>query len=110
MGRDWEGKSPRYRIEGWRFQDLFRGVGKLHVVWNDGVAHLRHDVVQYLHAHDERGNLAQTVRDYESFRHFFQHFSRRLFPWTAPYFPDNMSLHVYTHGGGRGIALTAGDR
>jgi hypothetical protein len=91
------------------FKIYFEAWEALHLVWNDGVARLRQDVVQYLRAHHERENLAQAIRDYEAFRHFFQHFSRLLFPWTAPYFPDHLSLHVYTRGGGRGIVFTAGD-
>ena len=91
------------------FKVFFEAWEALHLVWKDGVAYLRQDIVQYLRAHHDMENLAQTIGDYESFRHFFQHFSRLLFPWTAPYFPDHLSLHAYIHAGGRGIVLTAGD-
>jgi hypothetical protein len=50
------------------FKIFFEAWESLHLVWNDGVANLRHDVVQCLRAHDEREILAPTVRDYESFR------------------------------------------
>ncbi|CAJ2504766.1 Uu.00g121600.m01.CDS01 [Anthostomella pinea] len=101
---------------------------KLHLVQDDaddetGGTYVRNDIIQYLRAssrdQDQDGgkksddhqdqDLAQTIRTYEAFRAFLARFANVLFPWTAPYFADHMSLHAHFKSGGRGIVLTAGD-
>lgn len=88
----------------------------------EGATYIRDDVIQYLRSHElivknaeftEDGSeglgLAHTIRSYEAYRAFIQKFANLLFPWTAPYFSDHMSLHAHFKKGGRGIVLTAGD-
>jgi hypothetical protein len=96
------------------FKPLFEAWEALHVVWSGDIPYIRQDVVQYLrnrHGKEKLPSkrLAQASGSYESYRYVFQQLSQLLFPWTAPYFPDHMSLHVHFHGGGRGIVCTAGD-
>lgn len=89
---------------------------------NEGGTYVRDDVVQYMrsHVHEdmisgtgiaglETMDLAQQIRSYENYRYFLAKFGQMLFPWTAPYFSDHMSLHAHFKRGGRGIVLTAGD-
>lgn len=89
---------------------------------NEGGTYVRDDVVQYLRSHVsedmkegiglaglEAMDLASMIRAYESYRYFLAKFGQMLFPWTAPYFSDHMSLHAHFKRGGRGIVLTAGD-
>ncbi|KAJ9653624.1 hypothetical protein H2198_007215 [Neophaeococcomyces mojaviensis] len=89
---------------------------------SEGATYIRDDVIQYLRSRQqstgddessEEGidgmNLAQTIRSYEAFRSFLQKFAKLLFPWTAPYFSDHMTLHSSFKKGGRGIVLTVGD-
>lgn len=53
--------------------------------------------------------LARTLRGYETYRAFLAKMAELLFPFTAPYFGDHMTLHVDSRRGGRGIVLTAGN-
>ena len=89
---------------------------------SEGGTYVRDDVVQYMRSHVhgdlvsdigipglEGMDLAQQIRSYESYRYFLVKFGQMLFPWTAPYFSDHMSLHAHFKRGGRGIVLTAGD-
>lgn len=89
---------------------------------SEGGTYVRDDVVQYMRSHVhgdlvsgkgipglESMDLAQQIRSYESYRYFLVKFGQMLFPWTAPYFSDHMSLHAHFKRGGRGIVLTAGD-
>jgi alpha 1,3-mannosyltransferase len=91
---------------------------ELHLTFDEeGGAHVRDDVIQYLrhHQHDSteedlsESSLAQTIHSYEAYRYFLVKFGQLLFPWTAPYFGDHMTLHSHFRKGGRGIVLTAGD-
>lgn len=83
----------------------------------EGGTYIRDDVVQYLRNHDHGESiagltdmpLASAIRSYESYRYFLAKFGQLLFPWTAPYFSDHMTLHAHFKRGGRGIVLTAGD-
>jgi len=87
----------------------------------EGATYIRDDVIQYLRSRQSIGsdqfsedsidgiNLAQTIRSYEAFRAFMLKFAKLLFPWTAPYFADHMTLHTSFKKGGRGIVLTVGD-
>ncbi|KAI1490954.1 glycosyltransferase family 71 protein [Biscogniauxia mediterranea] len=53
--------------------------------------------------------LSRTIQSYEAFRSFITDFANLLFPWTAPYFANHMTLHTHLKNGGRGIVLTAGE-
>ena len=89
---------------------------------SEGNIIIRDDVLPYLRAHQQdlskaelsedgigEFTFAQTIRAYEAYRVFLNKFAALLFPWTAPYFSDHMSLHASFKKGGRGIVLTAGD-
>lgn len=100
------------------FRKFFEAWEELHLTFDEeGGTYVRDDVIQYLRHHqhqpsdDEFGEstLAQTIHSYETYRWFLTKFSQLLFPWTAPYFPDHMTLHSHFKKGGRGIVLTAGD-
>jgi Mannosyltransferase putative len=92
------------------FKTFYEAWERLHLVANEDSIHIRNNVVQYLRTHLAQAGLAETIRSYESFRYFLQRLSALLFPWTAPYFADHMTLHAYFYNGGRGIVLFAGDR
>lgn len=100
----------------------------LHVVTDaEGGTHVRDDVIQYLRYHHTAGRAADAAGDvggsssqdhddlvgrihaYEDFRRLLGHLNELLFPFTAPYFPDHMTLRSHLKKGGRGIALTAGN-
>lgn len=66
-------------------------------------------MIQTLRSHNPSKSLAQTIRSYEAYRSFLQRLSTLLFPWTAPYFADHMTLHTHFHNGDRGIVLSTGD-
>ncbi|KAK5939048.1 hypothetical protein PMZ80_008351 [Knufia obscura] len=105
------------------YRKYFEAWEALHMTTDsEGATYIRDDVIQYLRSHQQdldgseytdegvHGmNLAQTVRTYEAYRAFLLKFANLLFPWTAPYFSDHMSLHAHFKKGGRGIVLTAGD-
>lgn len=98
---------------------------ELHVVTDsEGGTHVRDDVIQYLRYHaslrsasadddddasDEHNDLVGRIHAYEDFRRLLGHLNELLFPFTAPYFPDHMTLRSHLKKGGRGIALTAGN-
>ena len=89
----------------------------LHVVTDGTLTYVRDDVVQYLETVSttdlevisdmQRGDI---IRAYESYRHFLTLLSGHLFPWTAPYFSDHMTLHAHFYHGGRGIVLSGNDK
>jgi hypothetical protein len=105
------------------YKSYFEAWEDLHLDTDDeGGTYVRDDVVQYMrsHVHEdmiagkgipglEGMDIAQQIRSYESYRYFLAKFGQMLFPWTAPYFSDHMSLHAHFKRGGRGIVLTAGD-
>ena len=105
------------------YKKYFEAWEALHMTTDsEGATYIRDDVIQYLRSHQQdlggseftdegvHGlNLASTVRSYEAYRAFLLKFANLLFPWTAPYFSDHMSLHAHFKKGGRGIVLTAGD-
>jgi alpha 1,3-mannosyltransferase len=100
------------------YKKFFDAWEELHLTFDEeGGSYVRDDVIQYLRHHqhqptgDEFGEspLAQTIHSYEAYRYFLVKFGQLLFPWTAPYFPDHMTLHSHFKRGGRGIVLTAGD-
>ncbi|KAI8628484.1 glycosyltransferase family 71 protein [Xylariaceae sp. FL1651] len=97
------------------YQKYFGAWEKLHLGTNEktGEIYIQDDVIQYLQGTQGEASrdpsLATTVHGYESFRAFMTTFARMLFPFTAPYFSDHMTLHAQIKNGGRGIVLTAGD-
>ncbi|KAK4987275.1 hypothetical protein LTR66_007642 [Elasticomyces elasticus] len=88
---------------------FFEAWETLHLVTNRESVYIRDDLVQYLRSHHDQATLAQTIHSYEAFRYFLQRLSTLLFPWTAPYFANHMTLHTHFYKGGRGIVLSAGD-
>jgi hypothetical protein len=119
------GGKERMRELGLRtrqYKKYFNAWEKLHIAESDfGEVAVRDDVIQYLHSglvgEKSSGDvpslagasLANTIVTYEAFRTFLGKFAQILFPFTAPYFSDHMSLHSHFKKGGRGIVLTAGD-
>ena len=96
------------------YKTYFEAWEDLHLIPSGDDVHIRDDVIQYLRDRQEfagslTSSFAQTVRTYESYRHFLQTLSSLLFPWTAPYFADHMRLHTHFKTGGRGIVLSCGD-
>lgn len=104
---------------------------QLHVVTDaEGSDHVRDDVVQYLRYQasaaaaaaaattdddddddrgDEHEDLVGRIHAYEDFRRLLVQLNELLFPFTAPYFPDHMTLRSQLKKGGRGLVLTAGN-
>ena len=85
----------------------------LHLVYDDDHVHIRQNMIQFIRDNHNKldladTTLAQTLRSYENFRHLVTSLAELLFPWTAPYFSDHMSLHASLYKAGRGIVLTAG--
>lgn len=105
------------------YKKYFEAWEALHMTSDaEGATYIRDDLIPYMRSHQqsldgaefadegvEGLNLATTVHQYESYRVFLQKFAALLFPWTAPYFSDHMTLHASIKKGGRGIVLTAGD-
>lgn len=89
-------------------------------VWEDLHLHVlaksaygRDNLVQLIRDHhrelDLDGmSLSQALRAYENYRSFITNLGDLLFPWTAPYYADHMSLHASLYKAGRGIVLSAG--
>lgn len=100
-----------------RYNKYLEAWEDLHLVPDpEGGTNIRDDVIQYIHdqhrtASEEDGynDLAETIHAYESYRQLLVKLSELLFPFTAPYFPDHMTLRSHIQKGGRGIALTAGN-
>ncbi|KAL1876299.1 hypothetical protein Daus18300_002927 [Diaporthe australafricana] len=100
-----------------RYKKYLEAWEDLHLVPDrEGGTNIRDDMIQYIHgqhraADDEDGynDLAETIHAYESYRQLLVKLSELLFPFTAPYFPDHMTLRSHIQKGGRGIALTAGN-
>lgn len=96
------------------FKTYFEAWEALHFVSSGDDVHIRDDVIQYLRSQPDftsslTPSFAQTIRSYESYRYFLQRLSSLLFPWTAPYFANHMTLHTHFKNGGRGIVLSCGD-
>lgn len=110
-----------------RYKKYYEAWEALHVVTDaEGATHVRDDVIQYLRAReaaasaaaspgDERededahGRLVERIHAYEDFRRLLVRLNEQLFPFTAPYFPDHMTMRSHLRRGGRGIVLTAGN-
>jgi alpha 1,3-mannosyltransferase len=96
------------------FKTYFEAWEALHFVSSGDDMYIRDDVIQYLRSRQDFASsltlsFAETIRSYESYRYFLQRLSSLLFPWTAPYFANHMTLHTHFKNGGRGIVLSCGD-
>ncbi|PLB46374.1 putative alpha-1,3-mannosyltransferase [Aspergillus steynii IBT 23096] len=96
------------------FKSLLEPWKALHLISRDEQHYVRDNVIQYLRKHPEIIDsldlpLSQVIRSYEAYRSLITGLSSLLFPWTAPYYSDHMTLHAQLYGGSRGIVFTAGD-
>ncbi|KAJ4406623.1 hypothetical protein N0V82_010089 [Gnomoniopsis sp. IMI 355080] len=108
-----------------KYKKYYEAWEALHVTTDaDGAnMHIRDDVLPYLRhraaaggaggsatdAESEHILLVDKIHAYEDFRRLLVQLNQLLFPFTAPYFPDHMTLRTHLHKGGRGIVLTAGN-
>lgn len=109
-----------------KYKKYYEAWEALHVAKDaDGTnMHIRDDVLPYLRhraavaaatdgtgadAESEHVLLVDKIHAYEDFRRLLVQLNQLLFPFTAPYFPDHMTLRTHLHKGGRGIVLTAGN-
>lgn len=97
------------------FKQLLEPWEALHVVHTPTSSHVRDDIVTYLRKAADVSAISTTltradmIHTYETYRYFLTQLSSLLFPWTAPYFADHMSLHAHLRHGDRGIVLSGGD-
>ena len=91
------------------FKTYFDAWEDLHLVESGDASLVRDDIVPHLRTIMSGQKLADTIRSYETFRYFFQRLSNALYPWTAPYWSDHVTMHSHFRNGGRGIVLSAGD-
>jgi alpha 1,3-mannosyltransferase len=88
---------------------------ELHLISIENSLYIRDDVMQHLWSRGTKvsklspSGFAELVRSYESYRSLILNLGSLLFPWTAPHFPDHMTLHTQISHGGRGIVTTAGN-
>ncbi|CAN8100717.1 unnamed protein product [Discula destructiva] len=100
-----------------KYKKYYEAWEDLHVVTDSaGDTNVRDDVIQYLRNKastadlpDEHSLLVDQIHAYEDFRRLLVQLNGLLFPFTAPYFPDHMTLRSQLKKGGRGIVLTAGN-
>lgn len=103
-----------------KYKKYYEAWEALHVGTDaEGAMHIRDDVIPYLRhraaAADSADNefehvlLVDKIHAYEDFRRLLVQLNELLFPFTAPYFPDHMTLRTHLHKGGRGLVLTAGN-
>ncbi|KAG8623237.1 hypothetical protein KVT40_008213 [Elsinoe batatas] len=97
------------------FRTFLEAWEEIHFVHGKTTITIRDDIVNYLSkvkdlsAISHSKGRAEIIRSYEGFRYFLTKMSDLLFPFTAPYFADHMSLHASMRYGGRGIVLSGGD-
>ena len=88
----------------------------LHLVKSQDKTYVRDDILRYIQQADNlssisiTGSKAELIRSYEYYRSAVAKLSTLLFPWTAPYFADHVTLHAHIHHGGRGIVMSSGNR
>lgn len=112
-----EARLREFGIRARRYKKYFEAWEDLHLVPDpEGGTYIRDDVIQYIHDQhratntaDGHNDLAEALHAYEGFRDLLVQLSGLLYPYTAPYFPDHMTLHSHLKKGGRGIVLTAGN-
>lgn len=116
-GMTGEARLRELAIRTRRYKKYLEAWEDLHLVPDsEGGTYIRDDIIQYIHEkhrssseEDGSNDLAETIHAYESYRQLLVQLSELLFPFTAPYFPDHMTLRSHIQKGGRGIALTAGN-
>ncbi|KAI5198279.1 hypothetical protein E4T39_06827 [Aureobasidium subglaciale] len=95
------------------FKKYFDAWESLHVVTDSfsDTAFVRDDILRYIR--DSRhisaftsGTRVEAMRQYETYRSFLSNMSSILFPWTAPYFSDHMTLHGHMYNAGRGVVIS----
>ncbi|GAM89497.1 hypothetical protein ANO11243_075360 [Dothideomycetidae sp. 11243] len=97
------------------FRTLLEAWEDVHLVQTKQSAQVRDDIITYLSKVKDLSGInpqksrAEIIRSYENLRYFLTKLSALLFPWTAPYFADHMTLHASFRHGGRGIVLSGGD-
>jgi hypothetical protein len=95
------------------YQRYFEAWEKLHLVTSnakDGDNYYPLDnLIPYMRARLTVEAFPEALHKYEAYRHFLTQFSKLLFPWTSPYYPDHLSLHASIHHGGRGIVVLVGN-
>ncbi|ROW10524.1 hypothetical protein VMCG_02137 [Cytospora schulzeri] len=112
-----EERLREFGIRARRYKKYFEAWEDLHLVPDpEGGTYIRDDVIQYIQdqhrnkpSEDGHNDLAEALHTYEGFRELLVELSELLYPYTAPYFPDHMTLHSHLKKGGRGIVLTAGN-
>ncbi|KUI73433.1 Putative alpha-1,3-mannosyltransferase MNN14 [Cytospora mali] len=112
-----ERRLREFAIRSRKYKKYLEAWEDLHLVPDpEGGTYIRDDVIQYIHdqhrttnSADGHNELAEAVHAYEGYRELLVQLSQLLFPYTAPYFPDHMTLHSHLQKGGRGIVLTAGN-
>lgn len=112
-----EARLREFGIRARRYKKYLEAWEDLHLVPDpEGGTYIRDDVIQYIqdqhrttNSADGRNDLAEELHAYEGFRELLVRLSDLLFPYTAPYFPDHMTLRSHLKKGGRGIVLTAGN-
>jgi alpha 1,3-mannosyltransferase len=99
------------------FKKYFDAWESLHVVTDvaSSTAFVRDDILRYIRdAKDVSAftslSRVEAIRTYETYRSFLAEMSAVLFPWTAPYFSDHMTLHGHMYNAGRGIAISGSDK
>ena len=98
-----------------QFRTLLESWEDIHLVHTKDSTLVRDDIIPYLSKVKDITGIslhkprAEIIRSYENFRYFLTKLSELLFPWTAPYFADHMTLHASIKHGGRGIVLSGGD-
>ncbi|KAF3765259.1 family 71 glycosyltransferase [Cryphonectria parasitica EP155] len=100
-----------------KYKKYFDAWEDLHVVTDsDGGYEIRDDVIPFLRYQASTASssidhveLVNKIHAYEGFRRLLVQLDDLLFPFTAPYFPDHMTLRSHLKKGGRGIVLTAGN-
>lgn len=112
-----ESRLREYGMLARKYKRYFEAWETLHVTTDsEGGTYVRDDVIQYLRnkamlatSSEEHTELVSNIHAYEEFRHLLVQLNELLFPYTAPYFSDHMTLRSHLKKGGRGIVLTAGN-
>lgn len=112
-----ESRLREYGLLARKYKRYFEAWEALHVTSDsEGGTYVRDDVIQYLRnkaslatTSEDHIELVQKIHAYEEFRHLLVQLNELLFPYTAPYFSDHMTMRSHLKKGGRGIVLTAGN-
>lgn len=112
-----ESRLREYGMLARKYKKYYEAWEALHVASDsEGGTYVRDDVIQYLRNKaalstnpEDHTELVQKIHAYEEFRRLLVQLNELLFPYTAPYFSDHMTLRSHLKKGGRGIVLTAGN-